>query len=288
MTGGRDRNGHMDETRTDDATGSRQGSRYPSLVTLVLTPLVIVLIWLLENYLLAGNTRLFQQASVPGLVLYTVLAGILVGIIVPIVRIRAAFLSGAVNMFQIGFRSARRTVAAVSLTALAGYAFVIIKGMPGIEGLDRLECATLFMLLLPTAIATVIICWVLVGTHIQAYFRSEGVVVSVITGIVITALIFALSLSILFAGPDFRELFTGFFVAGCIAAFFFFAVRDVYATIIVVTSCLVVLLNARIDPAYLGPISPAVILCGIVVMVVLVSVHWYFSRHYTTIVLPEK
>src|SRR5208337_59297 len=106
MAGGRDGNGHMDETRTDDATGSRQGSRYPSLVTLVLTPLVIVLIWLLENYLLAGNTRLFQQASVPGLVLYTVLAGILVGIIVPIVRIRAAFLSGAVNMFQIGFRSA--------------------------------------------------------------------------------------------------------------------------------------------------------------------------------------
>ena len=65
----------MDETRTDDATGSQQGSRYSSLVTLVLTPLVIVLIWLLENYLLAGTTRLFQQASVSGLVLYTVLAG---------------------------------------------------------------------------------------------------------------------------------------------------------------------------------------------------------------------
>ncbi|MGA8244475.1 MAG: hypothetical protein WB811_06095, partial [Methanoregula sp.] len=112
----------MDETGTDDATRSRQGSRYSSLVTLVLIPLVIVLIWLLENYLLAGNTHLFRQASIPGLVLYTVLAGIFVGIIVPIVRIRAAFLSGAVNMFQIGFRSARRTVAAVSLTALAGYA----------------------------------------------------------------------------------------------------------------------------------------------------------------------
>ncbi|MFY9982481.1 MAG: hypothetical protein WAK75_07925 [Methanoregula sp.] len=278
----------MDETRTDDATGSQQGSRYSSLVTLVLTPLVIVLIWLLENYLLAGTTRLFQQASVPGLVLYTVLAGILVGIIVPIVRIRAAFLSGAVNMFQIGFRSARRTVAAVSLTALAGYAFFIITGTPGIEGLNRVECATLFMLLLPIAIATVMICWVLVGTHVQAYFRSEGVIVSVITGVVITALIFALSLSILFAGPDFRELFTGFFVAGCIAAFFFFAVRDVYATIIVVTSGLVVFLNARIDPAYLGPISPVVILCGIVVTVVLIIVHWHFSRHYTTIVLPEK
>src|SRR5208337_4272951 len=268
MAGGRDGNGHMDETRTDDATGSRQGSRYPSLVTLVLTPLVIVLIWLLENYLLAGNTRLFQQASVPGLVLYTVLAGILVGIIVPIVRIRAAFLSGAVNMFQIGFRSARRTVAAVSLTALAGYAFFIITGIPVAEGLERVEYVTLFMLLLPTAIAAVMICWVLVGTHVQTYFRSEGVIVSVITGVVITALTFALSLSILFAGPDFRGLFTGFFMAGCIAAFFFFAVRDVYATVIVVTSGLVVLLNARIDPAYLGPISPAVILCGIVVMVV--------------------
>ena len=112
----------MDESGVNGMEVPPQGIRQSAGVTLILIPLVIVIIWLLENYLLAGNTRLFWQASLPGLVIYTVFAVVIIGIIVPVVRIRAAFLSGAVNMFQIGFRSLRRTVAAVGLTALAGYA----------------------------------------------------------------------------------------------------------------------------------------------------------------------
>jgi hypothetical protein len=285
MTGDRNGNGHMDETRTDSTDRGGRGFRHSALITLVIIPLLIVIIWMLEDFLLAGITHLFRQASLPGLVLYTVLSGILVGIIVPIIRIRAAFLSGAVNMFQIGFRSARRTVAAVTLTALSVYAFFIVTGL---NGPDRVEGAGLFMLLLPSAISAVMLCWVLVGTHVQAYVRSDGVIISVMSGVLVTALIFALTMSILFAGGDFQETFAGFFVAGCIAAFFFFAVRDVYATIIVVTSCLIVLLNARIDPAYLLPINPVVLFCGIAITGILVSVHWHFSRHYTTVMLPEK
>ena len=121
----------MEITDVKGGEGHRQAAWHSALVTLVLIPLVIALIWLLENYLLAGNTRLFLQASLSGLVIYSVLAGILVGIIVPAVRIRAAFLSGAVNMFQIGFRSTRRTVAAVSLTALGVYAGCMILALSG-------------------------------------------------------------------------------------------------------------------------------------------------------------
>jgi hypothetical protein len=220
-------------------------------------------------------------------VIYTVLSGIVVGILIPVVRIRVAFLSGAVNMFQIGFRSLRRTVTAVSLTALAGYAGVVLVSMSG-QGLDRLTGAMLFILLLPTAIAAVMICWVLVGTHVQAYVRSGGVVISVFTGVLLTALIFATSLSILFAMADFREQFAGFFVLGCVAAFLFFAVRDIWATIIVVAAGLVVLQNSRIDPAYLIPFNPVVALCGVLAAGVLAGVHWYFSRHYTTVMLPGK
>ena len=126
--------------------------------------------------------------------------------------------------------------------------------------------------MLPTAIAAVMICWVLVGTHIQAFVRSGGVVISVFTGVLLTALVFALSMTVLFAGADLREMVVQFFAAGCVAAFLFFAVRDVYATIIVVTLSLVVLENSRIDPAYLVPFSPVVALCGI-----LTPAHWWGS-----------
>jgi hypothetical protein len=247
---------------------------------LIITPFIIAIIWQLENFLLAINPHLFSKANFPWLVLFTVLSCVLVGIIVPVLRIQAAFLSGAVNMFQIGFRSVRRTVIAVGITALAIYTFFVLTGASG--------GAIPFTFFLPTAVAAVMICWVLIGTHIQAYVRNGGAMISIFAGTLVTALIFALSMSILFIGPDFRQIFSGFFAAGLISALFFFAVRDVYATIIVVTSGLMILLNARVDPEYLTTFNPVVVLCGFLVIGVLTGIHWHFSRHYKTVVLPEK
>jgi hypothetical protein len=277
----------MEDPQPDGLNPARPGLRVSSSVTLIVIPLMIVVIWLLENYLLAGTTRLFQHMDPPGLVLYTALAGILVGIIIPLVRIRAAFLSGAVNIFQIGFRSARRTGATVILTAIACGAVFLFANIPG-RGPDPWETAALFLLLLPVSAAAVMICWALVGTHIQAYVRCEGVIVSVITGVVVTSLVFALSLAALIPGPDIGNLVGGFFAVGCITAFFFFAVRDIYASIIVVTSCLIVLLKSVIDPAYLVPVNPVVVFCGSAVIITLLGIHGYFSRHYTTIMLSRE
>jgi len=88
----------MDEQSINCEETLRPGWGRKTGVTLILIPLIIVIIWLLENYLLAGSSRLFLQANLPGLVLYTILSGIVVGILVPIVRIRAAFLSGDVPL----------------------------------------------------------------------------------------------------------------------------------------------------------------------------------------------
>ncbi len=274
----------MDEPGVNGAEVSLSGAGRSAGVPLILIPFLIVIIWLLENYLLAGNSRLFWHASSFGLVLYTVLSVIIVGTLVPVMRVRATFLSGAVNMFQIGFRSLRRTLIAASLTALAGFIIFSLS----VQGLDRLTGVALFILLLPTAIAAVMICWVLVGTHVQAYVRSGGVVVSVFTGVLLTALVFAISLSVLFYGVNFRELFAGFFAAGCVTAFCFFAVRDVWATVIVVTFSLMILLNSRVDPVYLAPFNIVVAFCGIIAVLILACVHDYFSRHYTTVLLPGK
>lgn len=277
----------MDEPDVNGGEGPLTGKMRSTWVTLILIPLLIVIIWLLENYLLAGNSRLFGQESLPGLMLYTILSGIVVGILVPIIRIRAAFLSGAVNMFQIGFRSLRRTVAAVSLTALAGYAGVVLMSLSG-QGFDRWTGTALFLFLLPTAIAAVMICWMLVGTHIQACVRNGGVVISVFTGVLLTAVIFAIAMTALFAAADFQGQFAGFFALGCVSALFFFAVRDIWATIIVVTTGLVILQNSHIASAYIVPFNPVVALCGILTVGILAGIHMYFSRHYTTVMLPGK
>lgn len=276
----------MDNTGIRGEEGPHRGIRNSSPLTLIIIPFIIAIIWQLENFLLAVTPHLFSKASFPGLVFFTVISCGLMGIIVPVLRIKAAFLSGAINMFQIGFRSVRRTVTAVGITALAGYTFFVLTG--DAVGPDRAGAIILFIFFLPTAVAAVMICWVLIGTHIQAYVRHGGAIISICTGTLITALIFALSMSILFTGPDFRQIFSGFFAAGLVSALFFFAFRDVYATVIVVTSCLMILLNTRIDPEYLNTFNPVVVLCGFLVIGILAGIHWYFSRHYRTVVLPEK
>jgi len=248
---------------------------------------VIVLIWILENFLLAVTPHLFRHTNFPGLVLYSCLSVVLVGILVPALRVRAALLSGAVNMLQIGFRSTRRTAMAVSLTVLACYAF-LASGIIPVGTLDRWEGGMLFVLLLPTGIAAVMTCWVLAGTHLQAYVRNDGAAVSVIAGVPVTAILFALSMSVIFSGPAPQDLSLSFFVLGCVAALVFFAIRDIYATSTVITSGLVVLLSPCTDPGYLTPASPVVVLCALITLGVLVGVHGYFSRHFTTVLLSKK
>jgi hypothetical protein len=257
----------------------------PSAVTLILIPLLIVTIWIIENYLLIGGGLVSLKTSMPGLFLYTLLSCIIVGILVPLIRIRVAFLSGAVNMFQIGFRSLRRTAAAVSLTIIAAYTIVLFLRVYG-TGPDRDAGFFLFALLFPTAVAAVMICWGLFGTHIQAYVRSGGSLVSIITGVVMTALLFAVSMTLLLASGRIAEAFPGYLAAGIVAALFFFAVRDIYATVIAVTLTLVVIVGSAPDFSSPSSLAPAAIICSFLTFGVLLAAHRHFSRHYTTVKLP--
>jgi hypothetical protein len=257
----------------------------PSTVSLILIPFLIVAVWIIENYLFSGGDLVSLKTSVPGLLLYTFLSCILVGIVVPLIRIRAAFRTGAVNMFQLGFRSLRRTVAAVGLTLLAGYTIILLMRVYGI-GPGRDAGFFLFVYLFPTAIAATMIFWGLLGTHIQAYVRNGGVLVSIVTGVIMTALLFACSMTLLLASDRIAEAFPGYLAAGIVAALFFFAVRDIYATIIAVTCAIVVIAGSGPDFSIPYSLAPAAILCSFLTFGVLLAAHGHFSRHYTTVKLP--
>ena len=159
----------------------------PALRLLVI-PFLVYLAWLLEIFLLAGNPRLLEHPEPAGIALYTIAGCILTGMIIPILCIRKAFISGDVTMFQIGFRTFRRTLLACSVTCTIGIGMIMLFNP---FGADRLAFANAFILLLPTAVSSVMVCWVLAGTHLQAFVRSGGALLSVTTGVVITSLLFA-------------------------------------------------------------------------------------------------
>jgi hypothetical protein len=264
-------------------TGLPSPALRTATIRLLVIPVLVYTAWMLETFLLEGSINLFMRVDSTGIFLYTLIACILTGMVIPLLCIRKTFISGAVNMFQIGFRSLRRTLLACVLTCTIGYGLVILFNP---FGTDRFVFVNAFLLLVPGTIASVMICWVLVGTHVQAFVRSGGAILSLSAGIVVTAMLFGMTTFACF--PAFLQqdaLFSSVCI-GIIAGLFFFAVRDVYATSFVVGGCSVFTLADRITPAYVNAIIPSVWISAGLAICTLIGIHLYLSRNFTTIRIP--
>ena len=255
----------------------------PSVFRYLVIPFLIYLAWVADTFLLEGNPALFVRYDPIALVVYTGVTTVLIGIIVPIVCLRPAFMSGAVNMFQVGFRSPRRTAIAVAVTALSGY-LVLIMFTP--FGADRAALFNTFALMLPTGIAGTMVCWVVFGTHLQAYVRRYGAVVSVTAGTAATGILYGLS----YAATSFRPAdaagYLPFVLVGFSSAVFFFAVRDVWASSVFVTMLVSLAVRDRVNPLYTSQIHPVVMACAALSFLALAAGVLYLSKRFVTIRVP--
>jgi hypothetical protein len=265
------------------------GQQFPALrsatLRLLVIPFAIYAAWLLEIFLLEGSIHLFERFDPPGIFLYTIIACIITGIVAPLLYIRNTFISGAVNMFQIGFRSLRYTLLTCVLTCSIGYGAVIFYNP---FGADRFAFLNAFVLLLPGAIASVMMCWVLMGTHVQAFVRSGGAILSISVGIMVTTVLFGITTFVFFPAVLLQDVLFLSLIIGIIAAFFFFAVREVYATIVVVAVCSVFTMADRINPSYVQNTVLYVWMSAVLAVIILMGIHRYLSRNYVTIRIPEK
>jgi hypothetical protein len=266
-------------------TGLQNPALRKATIRLLLIPFAVYMAWMLETFLLEGSMNLFVRFDPAGLFLYTIIACIITGMILPLLCIRKAFITGAVNMFQIGFRSLRRTILAGILTCIIGYGAVIIFSP---FGTDRLMFANAFLLLLPGAIASVMICFVLIGTHVQAFVRSGGALLSLSLGIMVIAMLFGMTIFAYFPAVMVKDTVFVSVGVGIIAGLFFFAVRDVYATTIVVGGCSVFIYADRINPQYLYNAVPGVWISAGLAACSLIGIHLYLARNFTTIMTPDK
>jgi hypothetical protein len=257
---------------------------HPQTIRLLVIPLTVYAAWMLEIFLLEGSRDLFTRFDPPLLFLYSLIACILTGTLVPLLCVRTAFVSGTVNLFQIGFRSFRRTIIACLFTGIICYAAIIFLNP---FGTDRFAFANAFLFFLPGAIASVMICWVLLGTHVQAYVRSGGMAISIFVGIMVTALLFGMTIFAYFPAAFRQDIFFSSVSIGIIAAIFFFAVRDVYSTSLVVGLCGVLTISDRISPLYLQ--NPVYIWINAILAVgILAGIHLYLSRNYVTLEIPSR
>jgi len=255
------------------------------VIRLLVIPIAIYAIWMIVTSLLEGDARLFLVQNPAGIVLYTVLACIITGMIIPVYCLRESFVTGAINMFQIGFRELRRTLFACSLTSFFGYTMVILFSP---FGTDRSAFAFTFLLLLPTAIASVMVCWVLLGTHVQAFVRSGGTIISIAAGSLVTAWLFCITSFAHSPSVHLQSALAGFLVLGLATAVFFFAVRDVYAASIFVAFGLTFVMADRIGISGTQSAMIAIDGSALLAVITLIGIHRYFSRNFKTVMLPVK
>jgi hypothetical protein len=253
-------------------------------IRLLVIPFTVYTAWLLEIFLLAGSMDLFKRFDPPHLFLYTLIACILTGIVVPLLCVRIAFISGTVNLFQIGFRTLRRTGIACTLTGIICYGAVIFLNP---FGTDRFAFAQAFLFFLPGAIASVINSSVLAGTHVHAFVRGGGMVISIAVGIMVTALLFGMTTFAYFPTALRQDIFFSSVSIGIITAVFFFAVRDVYSTSFVVGVCSVFTMADRISPHYLQD-AVYIWINALLAIGTLVAIHLYLSRNYVTLEVPRQ
>jgi len=251
---------------------------------LLLLPLILSGAWILEIFLFQGWPQVFLHPEPFGLLFYTLMTCIFIAIFVPVILMRQAFLRGDANMHQLGFRSVRRTLLMAGLTVLIVWMAVVLQNP---AGTDRSAFLSLFLLLLPTGIASAMVCCVLAGTHVQAFVREQGALVAILAGTAVSAVLFALSLSAHFPDNLTPVSFLRFLSAGALSALFFFAVRDVWAVSVAVTGSLVWLTAGWLNPVQVSPQYPAVLAAALISAGTLAALQWYLSRHYITISAPN-
>lgn len=255
----------------------------PSLFRLLVIPLAIYAIWMIVTALFEGDLRLFLNVDSKGIIVYTVFSCVITGMIIPVYCIRESFVTGAVNMFQLGFMPVRRTFYACALTTVFGYIAMVLFSP---FGMDEPAFGYAFLLLLPTAIATVMVCWVLLGTHVQAFVRNGGTVISIAAGSLITAWLFCITSFVHSPPVHPQPALALFFVLGLATALFFFAVRDVYAACIFVAFGLTFVMADRIGVYSTQAVMPAVYGSALLVVITLMGIHLYFVRNFRTVKLP--
>lgn len=128
-------------------------SKHSAVSRLVLVPLTVSAAWILAVFFLGGSQSPFDPALQVELSAYTLFACVIAGIIIPLVLVKASLLAGDVNMFQIGFRSVRRTLLASGI--MLGAVFLLIAATSGSPG-DAKASFFAFIVVLPSAISDVV------------------------------------------------------------------------------------------------------------------------------------
>jgi len=128
--------------------------------------------WTAITWLLEGRIQtLLRPEAVTDRFVYTGVANVFVGTILALLLVREFVDSEFTSRTALGFRSIPRTLVAVLLAGVVGFALYALQQPPTT---DPVVVMNVFAQVLPVSIAEVVVCWVVVGGSVAAFLRSHG------------------------------------------------------------------------------------------------------------------
>jgi hypothetical protein len=235
----------------------------------------LYLLWVAATYLLEGRLELLQRPDPLGRARYAVVANVVIGTVLAGWLLRHLIGCGLVSRQQVGFRSGRRTAAALLLAAGLGLAIFLAQGPPRREPLVLFN---VFAQVLPTSIAEILVCWAVLGVVGEALTRAGGRAVSLAVGAVTAAVLFGVyhfAHSAPFNQPPVVVFLT---LIGLLTSLVFFFGRDLYAAVVVHNVlALIGLVNSAPLEAFRQPLYPLYLL-ALLALAALVGVHLSLAR----------
>jgi membrane protease YdiL (CAAX protease family) len=238
--------------------------------------ILVYIIWVTVTYFLEGriHTLLRPEASFDRAI-YAIVANLLVGIIIAAVIIRSSLKSGAVTLPQLGFRSIKRTIAAVIVAGIIGSLYFILQGSPSSNPVVILNVYSQVMVV---SVAEIVVCWAVLGTIFESVIKEKSKLASIVVGIIVAS--FSFGFYHYAHSPPFNTLNMVLFMSliGVITSLVYFLGRDIYATIVFhnFMGTLGVMqaadLTALTEPAY------PLIIMAIISLLILIGVHITLSR----------
>lgn len=239
---------------------------------------LLYLLWCLATWFFEGRISLLQQPTPLGRAVYVIIANILIGIFATAWLMRSSLAQGFTSLDEIGFRSLRRTLVAVVLALIGGFALFVLLGPPSLEPLVVWNG---FAQTLPVTIAELLVCWVAIGANTEAATRSRGRIVSIVLAIIAADVAFGVYHFAHSAPFNQWGMVLFLMVIGLFTSLVYFLTRDVYAAIIVHNFLGMKGVMGSIDLAILRqPLIPLYSLVALSV-VALVAVHIWLRRQAT-------
>ena len=249
-----------------------------SLVRLLGLSVVLYLAWCLATWFFEGRVNLLQQPTPIGRAVYVIIANILVGIFGVAWLVRSALAHDFAGLDQFGFRSLRRSLVAVVLALLGGFALFVALQPPSLEPLVVWNG---FAQVLPGSVAEILVCWVAVGALTEAVTKGRGRVVSIVLAVLAADILFGVYHFAHSAPFNQWGIVVFLMGVGLITSLVYFLTRDVYATIILHNFLGMKGVMGSIDLAILRqPLVPLYLLV-VLSIVALVVVHLWLHQQAT-------